>query len=73
MTTDTDPQTFTSTVIGWLTAHPGWHSPVDVAEGVGSDTTKTAHTLHYLTRRGRIRRKRSETIRNGRGASTYAV
>ena len=72
----TDPgadDTYVGALERWLTDNPGWHTPVEVAVGLGWDTTKAAHNLHYLTRQGRIKRKRNEHKRNGPGSSRFSA
>lgn len=64
--------TRTDVISDWLTANPGWHSPKDVAEGTGYDTSRAASALLYLARKDKVERMRGR-VNNGPGSSVYAA
>lgn len=64
---------YTEQVLAWLADNPGFHAPVEVAQGTEANTSKAASILAHLTRQGKVKRKRSLTIRNGPGSSTYSI
>ena len=59
-------------VTDWLAANPGYHPPTEIAEGIGVSSTEAAHACIYLAGRKQIKRKRSRTVTNGPGSSTYS-
>lgn len=63
----------TELVEAYLRAHPGQHRPADVARALGRRTSDVANTLAYMARQGRVVRHRNPEVRNGPGASTYAL
>jgi len=68
----TDTATRTGAIIDWLTANPGYHSPADIADGIGERTPPVASALLYLARNERVLRRRGK-VANGPGSSKYAA
>lgn len=64
---------FTDLLVVWLTAHPGFHRPIEVAHALGANRNVTASRLIYLASAGRIKRKKSSEVRNGPGSSVYSA
>jgi hypothetical protein len=70
MTSTVEPLTISLET--WLTEHPGFHRPIEIADALGVDVGITARRLIYLAKNGRVLRKRGGPT-NGPGSSTYSV
>lgn len=47
----TDGNRLVGQIDGWLTGHPGWHTPSRIARGIRSTTAETWQVLVWLDRR----------------------